>query len=170
MKVLNLCLAVSALSRVAAASPNDTNPTNSSMWGGPPDPPMGGRLITDPDRIAYLMTLHEEILDRLKNGVAVPVENAQEAAENLVNGPHEKRFLPIVPIGGLILVPVLKVISKALEDIAESLLNLFTGADVVWQESGRCRAEYETWAGWKGTFRTWKRDAGSGATRTVERE
>lgn len=160
MKSLNLWLAVSALSHLAAALPSNTSgSTNSSFWGPPPDAPMGGSLITDPDRIAYLMTLHQDALDKMKNGVALPVDSAQEAADALVNGdPLEKRFLPIIGIGGLLLVPALKVLSHALEEIADALLSLFSGEDIVWQERGRCRAEYDTWAGWKGTFRSWERE------------
>lgn len=112
---------------------------------------MGGRLITDPDRLASLHAMHAEAIEMLNTQEIIPVQRSN--LSEVVPHTHEKRVYQVFGLLGMTILSRLGL--KALEKVIDSLLELFTTEDIVWTNRDNCRAYFSTQGGGNENFRTY---------------
>ncbi|KAM7206560.1 hypothetical protein V8F20_002686 [Naviculisporaceae sp. PSN 640] len=153
MKGIKLFLTTLALPWLATASPFPQEP---------PDAPMGGDLVTDPEILAGLEALHALTIKQLNEGVAEAVETT-ELKERLASDHHlEERIYHLIGIAGYM---VIKVVAESLVSVIGSLINLLTKIDdQIWENPEYCRVEFSTHAGWDGKFKYWNRGRASSSS------
>ncbi|RHZ67377.1 uncharacterized protein CDV56_109579 [Aspergillus thermomutatus] len=116
---------------------------------------MGGRRITDPDRLSVLHAMHDEAIDMLNKHEVIPVQRSNLTEQV----PHEKRVYQVFGLLGVQLLSSLGL--KALEEVIDALLDLFTSDDIIWTDRDNCRAYFSTQGGGNENFRTYARGHGN---------
>ncbi|KAK4209311.1 hypothetical protein QBC37DRAFT_450660 [Rhypophila decipiens] len=147
MKVLTSCLALFIFLWPAVASSGDIRP---------PDTPMGGKLVTDPKMLSTLMALHEDSFKKQWQDLQIPVRSHGEATHQV--GSHDKRIFHLFGLGGFALVEVFGAALDLVGSWVSQIALMFQGGDdAIWDDPDYCRVDFETWAGHRGTFKTWRR-------------
>ena len=149
MRFFTLFIALSPLARLSSAAAinepweNDTGP-------------LGGTLVTDPDLLAELDAIHDEVLESLNSNTAIPVERHANLTES---NQHDTRAFHVFGLLGAYITS--QVGLKALDKVLDALLELFTADDdVIWESRDNCRAYFSTQGGGNEEFRTYARDHG----------
>ncbi|GFF92627.1 exochitinase 1 [Aspergillus udagawae] len=147
MRFLNLLLALSPLAQVASAVPQEWDSYNG---------PLGGRLITDPERLSELYAMHDEVIRLLNTGEALPVQRSTNLTEH---GQHDKRVFQAFGLLGVFVASTfgLKVVKK----IIDQLLKLFETDDIIWKNTDNCRASFSTQGGGNEVFQTYGKGHGN---------
>ncbi|OAA61965.1 Fibronectin type III domain protein [Niveomyces insectorum RCEF 264] len=121
--------------RNESSSGNDTNSTTG---------PLGGTLITDPARLAFFESLHDQALAFQNNGSAVPVPIPVDPAGNgdlTERDPIEAAFLAGV-------YAVLLILGGDIDSVLQQIANLFLGSTLEWwDQTSRCRTHFKTHGG-----------------------
>ncbi|KAL4993280.1 hypothetical protein BDV10DRAFT_190139 [Aspergillus recurvatus] len=121
-------------------APNPNSPAQE--WSSNSALPMDGTLITDPDRLSALHAMHQEVLGALNNNEAVPVERSTNLSAQVT---HDKRQCQVFGLLGMM--PLSKLGLNALEEVLDTLLDVFTNGDIIWTNPDNCRARFETQGG-----------------------
>lgn len=121
---------------------------------------MGGELVTDAEALSRLEALHELTLKQLNEGEAVALETTAELEKRLaVADKHlEARIYHPIGIAGYMIV---KVVAQSVVQVIGTLIDLFATGDEIWENTDYCRVDFQTWAGWEGEFKSWKRGSNS---------
>ncbi|KAM7214644.1 hypothetical protein V8F06_009965 [Rhypophila decipiens] len=147
MKVLTSCLALFIFLWPAVASSGDIRP---------PHTPMGVKLVTDPKMLSTHMALHEDSLKKQWQDLQIPVRSHGEATHQV--GSHDKRIFHLFGLGGFALVEAFGAALDLVGSWASQIALMFQGGDdAIWDDPDYCRVDFETWAGHRGTFKTWRR-------------
>ncbi|KAL5344058.1 fibronectin type III domain protein [Aspergillus crustosus] len=121
-------------------APNPNKPAQE--WSPNSTLPSGGTRITDPDRLSALYTMHQEVLTALNNNEAIPVDRSTNLTAHVA---HDKRQFQVFGLLGMVLLSRLGL--KALEEVLDALLGIFTNNDIIWESPDNCRARFETQGG-----------------------
>lgn len=132
MKLSTLLVALLPLARAA--------PGTTDAGYTPPDweassEPAGGRLITDPERLATLHEMHAEAIEMLNSHEAIPVDPSNISI--IETHAHQKR---IVHVLGLLGVRILSRLgAEALQSVIGELIDFFTTDGIIWTSTDNCR-------------------------------
>jgi hypothetical protein len=119
---------------------------------------MGGKLITDPTRLSALQAIHQDVLRLSKTEDAITVDRSSASSTNLTAA-HDKRVYQVFGLLGVRLISELGL--KALENVIDALLDLFTSDDIIWTSKKNCRAYFSTQGGGNENLRTYAKGKGS---------
>jgi hypothetical protein len=123
---------------------------------------MGGKLITDPTRLSALHAIHQDVLRLSKTEDAITVDRSSASSSTnltLTAAHHDKRVYQVFGLLGLRLISELGL--KALENVIDALLDLFTSDDIIWTSKENCRAYFSTQGGGNENLRTYAKGKGS---------
>ncbi|KAL5002990.1 hypothetical protein BDV10DRAFT_156740 [Aspergillus recurvatus] len=153
MKLSTLLVALLPLATASPATADDGH--RHAQWEKSTGP-MGGRLVTDPDRLSALHAMHNEAIEMMNTHEVIPVQrsNLSEVAPHA----HEKRVYQVFGLLGLTILSRLGL--KALEEVIDALLDLFTAEDIIWTNRDNCRAYFSTQGGGNENFRTYGKGHG----------
>lgn len=115
--------------------------------------PLGGTLITDPVRLRVFTALHDQVLESMNNGSALPVSvpaSSVSSTDGLGNGtanPLTERQDPgTILIAGLFV--LLAELGADVDQILIEIAKLFEGSTTEWwKQTSRCRTHFQTHAG-----------------------
>ncbi|KAI0385008.1 hypothetical protein F5Y04DRAFT_203576 [Hypomontagnella monticulosa] len=126
----------------------------------PTAPPYGGQQITDPVRLAELKAMHADVLDKLNNGVVIPVE--KDTFKNLKSDPTAKRNFVIAGLAGMALLEAAYEGVDILATLAARLHDVFTQSNFnIWDNTGYCRTYFQTHSGGEEKIQTFARGSSS---------
>ncbi|KAL3490225.1 fibronectin type III domain protein [Aspergillus germanicus] len=158
MKVLSALLL--SLLPIASATPaSAANTTREWEIPFPTTGPMGGKLITDPSRLSALHAIHQDVLRLSKTEDVITVDRSSSASSTDFTAAHDKRVYQVFGLLGVRLISELGL--KALEDVIDALLDLFTSDDIIWTSKKNCRAYFSTQGGGNENLRTYAKGKGS---------
>ncbi|KAL2871031.1 uncharacterized protein BJX67DRAFT_343359 [Aspergillus lucknowensis] len=148
MKLSTLLLALLPLTGASPSTP--------SRWQGA-SKPLVGREITDPEQLSALHAMHADTLGLLNSAKAIPVTASTNLTEHVSDGSaHEKRIVQLLELVGIFVAGTLG--SDVLQRVLGELLDVFLNDDIIWQDTGHCRAFFGTQGGGNEEFWTFARD------------
>lgn len=129
--------------------PRGTSGNASSLWDiangtNTTTGPLGGTLITDPVRLRAFTALHNQALESLNNGSALPVAIPANAGQT--NGLTERQDPGTILIAGLFI--LLAELGADVDQVLIEIAKLFSGETTEWwKQTSRCRTHFQTHSG-----------------------
>lgn len=143
MKLHNILLTLLPL---AAASPTRRGP-------------LGGTLITDPERLSRLEALHAQTLQGMqtREPTYVSLEDLKSVAP--AEPGLERRFI-VLGLAGVAVFELVEALVDILGNLAEKLTEALTDqSDETWYDTAHCRTFYQTQGGANEVIKTYDRDS-----------
>ncbi|RYP17692.1 hypothetical protein DL765_004370 [Monosporascus sp. GIB2] len=134
-------LFLSALPLFKGVSAMASDQSTPLEWGNSTGP-MGGNLITDPNRLSVLYAMHDETIHMLNEGDVIPLERSTNLTDY---NQHDKRQYQVFGLLGVLVASRLP--AGALQQVLGALLDLFVKDDVIWTSTENCRARFSTQGG-----------------------
>lgn len=125
--------------------------------------PLGGRQITDPERLAQLELQHADALEKLNSGNIVPV--ASNGFKDIEFDGNQKRIFTIFGLAGMAIIEAAAAGTDLLATLGSRLHDIFTQTDYsIWHNTKYCRTYFQTHAGGEEYIKTYARGSSSATT------
>ena len=143
-------------------------PTSEDIHGATAN--LGGSAITDPVRVAYFDKLHDEVLEGMRNGSAVPVRRFQDPAGGDGASLDRRQGLILTLIDGFFLLfeGVQEAADIAAIEMQIAALFGFTTTEW-WLTTERCRVHFQTHGGGNEQFVTYNKGSNTPVNNTAEK-
>lgn len=156
------------------ASTNTSSPFNIANGTNTTTGPLGGTLITDPVRLGFFTLLHDQVLESLNNGSALPVlipasgvDSTVDPGNGTANPLAERQDIAIVEmfIAGLFI--LLAELGADVGTILGEIAKLFGGSTKEWwDQTSRCRTHFQTHGGGQEKIETFAKGSDKATTST----
>ncbi|KFY69383.1 hypothetical protein V496_00318 [Pseudogymnoascus sp. VKM F-4515 (FW-2607)] len=152
------------------ASTNTPSPFNIANGTNTTAGPLGGTLITDPVRLGFFTLLHDQVLESLNNGSALPVripisgvDSTVDPGNGTANPLAERQDTAAMLIAGLFI--LLAELGADVGTILGEIAKLFGGSTKEWwDQTSRCRTHFQTHGGGQEKIETFAKESDKATT------